>query len=142
MATGVAFRIRDFQNMYILELDRSGGGIRRLIRLYKGLATILCERHDGGYVPDTWYKIHIDTSHGRIRICIGEVVQKRMVNSLYQERKGARWRKYLTSKMRHLLALLLCLPYGLFVCHALDGGSYWSVCVRDRSGPSGLMGRD
>lgn len=63
--------MRDFQNMYLLELDRSNGGSRRLIRVYKGLATVLCERHDGGYVADVWYKIHIDTAHGRIRICIG-----------------------------------------------------------------------
>lgn len=69
---GVAFRVRDIQNMYVVEMDRSNEGSKRLVRVYKGLATVLCERHDGGYVPDIWYEIHVDTSHGRIRVCIGE----------------------------------------------------------------------
>lgn len=69
---GVAFRMRDWQNTYLLELDRAHGGTRRLLRLYRGVATVLCERHDGGYVPNTWYLVHIETSHGRMRICVAE----------------------------------------------------------------------
>lgn len=64
--------MRDFQNMYVVEMDRTNGGSKRLVRVHKGQAKVLCERHDGGYVPDVWYEIHVDTAHGRIRVCIGK----------------------------------------------------------------------
>lgn len=70
---GVAFRVRDAQNMYLLEIDRTPApGVKRLLRLHKGVAHVMCERQDGGYVPDTWYNIHIETSHGRLRVCVAE----------------------------------------------------------------------
>lgn len=57
--------------MYVVELDKASGGSKRLVRVHKGVAKVLAERHDGGYVADLWYDIHIDTAHGRIRVCIG-----------------------------------------------------------------------
>ncbi|KFG31289.1 F5/8 type C domain-containing protein [Toxoplasma gondii p89] len=70
-SVGIAFKIRDFNNMYLLWMNQKQA-VKRLLRIEDGQPTIVAERKDGGYIQGKWFNVRIETNKGVIRVCIGE----------------------------------------------------------------------
>ncbi|PFH35910.1 F5/8 type C domain-containing protein [Besnoitia besnoiti] len=70
-SVGIAFKMRDFNNMYMLWMNQKAR-VKRLLRIEDSVPTILAERKDGGYVQGKWFNVRTETSKGVIRVCVEE----------------------------------------------------------------------
>ncbi|UKK02511.2 hypothetical protein MACK_002604 [Theileria orientalis] len=67
---GVAFRIVDMNNYYLLQLKQSNGGFKRLIRVIDGDPYELARVEDGGFIEEVWYHVRVETRQSRLMISV------------------------------------------------------------------------
>ncbi|CEM02565.1 unnamed protein product, partial [Vitrella brassicaformis CCMP3155] len=74
---GIAFRVRDPANMYLLDMTMAKS--KRLIKIHDGQPSVIKEIHDGGYLPGTWYTYEITARQGHITVAAGASGSGRLV---------------------------------------------------------------
>eukprot|EP00375_Theileria_parva_P001173 XP_763844.1 hypothetical protein [Theileria parva strain Muguga] len=67
---GLAFRMVDMNNYYLLQMKQSNGGFKRLIRVIDGEPYELARVEDGGYIEEVWYHVRIETRQSRLMISV------------------------------------------------------------------------
>ncbi|KFH00496.1 F5/8 type C domain-containing protein [Toxoplasma gondii VAND] len=71
-SAGIAFRMKDFENMFLFEMRQSNGGFKRLLRIVDGKPVEVSRVDDGGYLEGKWYTVRIEMREARLRIIVVE----------------------------------------------------------------------
>ncbi|PFH35970.1 F5/8 type C domain-containing protein [Besnoitia besnoiti] len=69
---GIAFRMKDFGNMFLFEMHQTNGGFKRLLRIADGTPIEVARVDDGGYLEGKWYTVRIEMREARLRISVVE----------------------------------------------------------------------
>lgn len=68
---GIAFRMEDMANYYLLEFRQQAGGYKRILRVEDGVPTEIARREDGGYISGIWYSVVIKATQSKIIVSHG-----------------------------------------------------------------------
>lgn len=72
---GVTFRMKDFNNMFMLEINQKEKATR-LLKIVDGEVHKIAESLNGGYLKEKWFHTRIETTQGQIKVSVGEKGQK------------------------------------------------------------------
>eukprot|EP00921_Rhytidocystis_pertsovi_P022765 GHVQ01036311.1.p1 GENE.GHVQ01036311.1~~GHVQ01036311.1.p1 ORF type:complete len:356 (-),score=32.34 GHVQ01036311.1:1134-2201(-) len=68
-ATGLSFKMKDGNNMFLFEMNQVLG-LKRLVKVVNGQPLVVVQQSDGGYLEDAWYTVRVECRQARITILV------------------------------------------------------------------------